>query len=529
VPLHIELHCIRLFMYNGNRLRREGLAIVSLPGIRYHRTCVPRQRRSPVLAPLFDEHPLHILTVTEVTRDIKELLEETFASVWVEGEISNWRVVQSGHAYFTLKDAHTQLRTVMFRSALRQLPFEPEAGMQVVARGRLTVYEPRGDYQLLAESLEPKGVGALQVAFEQLKERLFQEGLFDETRKRPLPLVPQRIGIVTSPTGAAIRDIIQVVHRRRANVHLYLYPAHVQGKEAVPDIVRGIAALNAWRPQLDVLIVGRGGGSLEDLWAFNEEKVVRAIAASEIPVISAVGHEIDYTIADFVADLRAPTPSAAAELVVRSEEELRQQLLALLARMQTVTQYTVRQAHTALDRIMSCRVLREPHRLVEARQQYADDLMLQLEKGWQNSLQERTGRVDQAARALVRLNPRVRCQRLGTHVHTLHHRLETAMRSHLTLHREKLNGLGSTLHSLSPLAILGRGYSICRDPVTQRLATSTAAVHPGQQVEVLLSDGQLTCTVDAIQKRESDGVRFDLRASLEALRGNRRGHGNGRP
>src|SRR6266516_7617544 len=194
--------------------------------------------------------------------------------------------------------------------------------MHVIARGRLTVYEPRGDYQLLAETLEPKGVGALQVAFEQLKERLFQEGLFDETRKRPLPLVPQRIGIVTSPTGAAIRDIIHVVHRRRANVHLYLYPAHVQGKEAVPDIVRGIAALNAWRPQLDVLIGGRGGGSLEDLWAFNEEKVARAIAASELPVISAVGHEIDYTIADFVADLRAPTPSAAAEVVVADSVEV---------------------------------------------------------------------------------------------------------------------------------------------------------------------------------------------------------------
>lgn len=515
-------------MYNGGRLR-AGLAIVSLSGMYNNRTCVPRQRRSPVLAPLFDERPFHILTVTEVTRDIKELLEDMFASVWIEGEISNWRVVQSGHAYFTLKDAHTQLRTVMFRSALRQLPFEPESGMQVVAHGRLTVYEPRGDYQLLAESLEPKGVGALQVAFEQLKERLFQEGLFDETRKRPLPLVPQRIGIVTSPTGAAIRDIIHVVHRRRTNVHLYLYPAHVQGKEAVPDIVRGIAALNTWRPQLDVLIVGRGGGSLEDLWAFNEEKVARAIAASGIPVISAVGHEIDYTIADFVADLRAPTPSVAAELVVKSEEELCQQLDALLARMQSVAQHTVRQAQTALDRLMTCRVLREPRRLVEARQQYVDDLLLQLEKGWQNSIQERRRHVHQATRALVRLNPRVRWQRLGTHVHTLHHRLETAMRARLTLHREKLHGLGSTLHSLSPLAVLGRGYSICRDPVTQRLTTNTAAVHPGQQVEILLSDGQLTCTVDAIHERESDGGRFDLRASLEALRGNRRGPGNGRP
>jgi exodeoxyribonuclease VII large subunit len=254
---------------------------------------------------------------------------------------------------------------------------------------------------------------------------------------------------------------------------------------------------------------------------------VRAIATSEIPIISAVGHEIDYTIADFVADLRAPTPSVAAEHVVQSDPELRQPLQALLARMQTVTQHTLRHAHTALEHLMTCRVLREPHRLVEARQQYVDDVLLQLEKGWQNSMHERTRRVHQATRTLARLNPQLRWQRLGTHVHTLQHRLETAMRSRLTLHREQLNGLGSTLNSLSPLAVLGRGYSICRDPVTQRLATSTTSVHPGQQVEVLLSDGHLTCTVDVIQKRESDGGRFDLRASLEALRGNRRGPGNG--
>lgn len=479
-----------------------------------------------MLAPLVAARPFQVLTITEVTRDIKALLEDTFASVWVEGEISNWRVVQSGHAYFTLKDAHSQLRSVMFRSALRQMPFAPEAGMQVVAHGRLTVYEPRGDYQLLAATLEPKGVGALQIAFEQLKERLFREGLFDEARKRPLPLVPQRIGIVTSATGAAIRDIVQVVHRRRANVHLYLYPAHVQGKEAVPDIVRGIAALNAWEPKLDVLIVGRGGGSLEDLWAFNEEPVARAIAASAIPIISAVGHEIDYTIADFVADLRAPTPSAAAELVVKSEDELRQQLTALQARMQTVLQHTMRRTHTALNRLMTSRILREPQRLVQTRQQYIDDLLLQCEKAWHNTRQERTRRLQQATRTLVRLNPRGRWQRLYTHLDTLQHRLDTAMRSHVTLQREKLNGLGSTLHSLSPLGVLGRGYSICRDPLTQRLLTSAATASPGQRVEVLLSDGQLTCTVDAIHERESDSGRFDLRASLEALRGTRRGSGN---
>ncbi|MGE3539241.1 MAG: exodeoxyribonuclease VII large subunit [Candidatus Tectimicrobiota bacterium] len=479
-----------------------------------------------MLAPVFGERPFQILTITEVTRDIKELLEDSFASIWVEGEISNWRVVQSGHAYFTLKDRQSQLRTVMFRSALRHLPFAPESGMQVVAHGRLTVYEPRGDYQLLAESLEPKGVGALQIAFEQLKERLFQEGLFDESRKRSLPLVPQRIGIVTSPTGAAIRDIVQVVHRRRANVHLYLYPARVQGKEAIPEIVRGIAALNAWEPKLDVLIVGRGGGSLEDLWAFNEERVARAIAASAIPVIAAVGHEIDYTIADFVADLRAPTPSAAAELVVKSEDELRQQLTALQARMQTVMQQTLRRTRSSLERLLNSRVLREPRRLVETRQQYVDDLLLQSEKAWQQALSERTRRVQQSARALVRLNPRLRWQQRYAHLNTLRHRLETALRSRLTLRREQLHGLGSMLHSLSPLGVLGRGYSLCREPLTQRLLTSQAAIAAGQRVEVLLSDGQFTCTVDEVHERESDGGRFDLRASLEALRGNRRGPGN---
>lgn len=482
-----------------------------------------------MLAPLVAERPRQALTVTEVTRDIKALLEETFAAVWVEGEISNWKVVQSGHAYFTLKDTHTQLRTVMFRAALRHLAFTPASGMHVLARGRLTVYEPRGDYQLLAEALEPQGIGALHLAFEQLKERLFQEGLFDAARKRPLPLVPQRIGIVTSPTGAAIRDIVHVVHRRRSAVHLYLYPAHVQGREAVPDIVRGIAALNAWEPRVDVLIVGRGGGSLEDLWAFNEEPVARAIAASAIPVITAVGHEMDYTIADFVADMSASTPSAAAELVAKSEEELRQQLEALQARMRTVLQQTRRQAYAGLERLMACRVFREPHRLVQARQQYVDDLLSRLEQGWQDSLHARQHQLQQSAKMLVRVNPRTRWQRLVVHVQTLQNRLDAALRSQLTLHREHLNGLGSTLHSLSPLAVLGRGYSLCRDLATQRLVTSIGTVQPGHQVEVVLSDGALACTVDTMQQRESDGGRFDLRASLEALRGNRRGSGNRKP
>ena len=465
--------------------------------------------------PLFDERSSQILTVSQVTREVRDLLEEAFSTLWVEGEIANWRVVQSGHAYFTLRDASSQLRTVIFRSALRQLLFTPETGMHVIARGRLTVYEPRGDYQLLASTIEPKGIGALQLAFEQLKERLLHEGLFDEARKRPLPLVPHRIGIVTSPTGAAIRDIIQIVQRRRVNVHIQLYPVRVQGQEAAQEIAQGIAALNALCPPPEVLIVGRGGGSLEDLWAFNEEQVARAIAASQIPVVSAVGHEIDYTIADFVADLRAPTPSAAAELVVKSEEELRQQLTSLLARMHATVRHTVERSQSAFERLITYRSLRDPHRLVETLQQQVDDLTLQLEKGWQNSTQEHAKRLQMAITSLAKLNPRVRWQRLYTHLHALQHRLESVARSRLALRWEMLSGLSNTLHSLSPLAVLGRGYSICRDPVTQHVISSVTALGPGQHAEVLLSDGHITCTVDDVYRKEPNHGRFDLRASFE--------------
>ncbi len=460
--------------------------------------------------PAFDDDATQILSVTQVTQEIKDFLEGAFASVWIEGELSNFRIVQSGHAYFTLKDAQSQLRGVMFRSALRQLPFTPEAGMHVVARGRITVYEPRGDYQLVVNVIEPKGVGSLQFAYEQLKERLFDEGLFDESRKRPIPLVPQRIGIVTSSTGAAIRDIVQVIHRRRAHVHLYLYPVHVQGKGAAVEIAQAIEALNAFRPQLDVLIVGRGGGSLEDLWAFNEEPVARAIVNSDIPVISAVGHEIDHTIADFAADLRAPTPSAAAELVAKSEDELRHQLAALVARMHAVVQHKLQRSGMALEHLTSSRSLRDPHRLVETLQQQADDFALQLEKGWGNSFQERIRRLQNAAQALVRLNPRIRWQQLHAQVSTLQHRLETAMHSRFTLRGETLGGLSSRLHALSPLSVLGRGYSICRDSVTKHLMTSVVPARLGQRVEVHLSDGQLICAVEDIHRREPEHGRPNI-------------------
>src|SRR2546428_3344102 len=269
--------------------------------------------------------PRMLYTVSALTALLRVHIESAFSDVWVEGEVSNLRIPTSGHAYFTLKDASSQIRAVLFRSVGRSQRFALQDGLQLVCRGRLTVYEPRGDYQVIVEYAEPKGVGALQLAFEQLKARLAAEGLFDQARKRPLPFLPRRIGVVTSPTGAAIRDIVQVAHKRDPGVTIVLDPVAVQGESAAGEIARAIEELNEMGG-FDVLIVGRGGGSLEDLWPFNEEIVARAVAASRIPVVSAVGHEIDFTIADFVADMRAPTPSAAAELVVRDRVDLPKRL-----------------------------------------------------------------------------------------------------------------------------------------------------------------------------------------------------------
>src|SRR5262245_31434710 len=261
-----------------------------------------------------------ILTVTELTAHVRTLLEERFFEIWVEGELSNCRVWNTGHLYFTLKDANAQIKGVMFRSSLRLLRFKPQDGLRVVARGRVSVYDPKGEYQIVCEHLEPEGLGALQLAFDQLKQRLAAEGLFDQARKRPLPALPRKIGIVTSLDGAAVRDIINVLRRRYANAHLVIRPTRVQGEGAALDIARGLRAI-AKVKGVDVILVGRGGGSIEDLWSFNQEVVARAIAGSPVPVISAVGHETDVTIADFVADVRAPTPSAAAEIVVARKDE----------------------------------------------------------------------------------------------------------------------------------------------------------------------------------------------------------------
>ncbi len=318
-----------------------------------------------------------IWTVSQITRRIKGLLEEQIGNIWIAGEISNWKLAASGHAYFTLKDQDSQIDAVIFRGSLRRVRFDPENGLEILAHGRVTVYERRGNYQVVLSDMQPKGVGALQLAFEQLKKKLGAEGLFAEEHKKPLPMLPRRIGVVTSPTGAAIRDILNVLERRFANVHVLIHPARVQGDGAAAEIVAGIRALDDYG--VDVMIVGRGGGSLEDLWPFNEEAVVRAVFEARTPVISAVGHEVDFALTDFAADLRAPTPSAAAELVVRERQALVDRIEALRRRLGGGLRQWLDRARYRLGAATGSFVFQRPEELLRQPRQECDELRMRLE------------------------------------------------------------------------------------------------------------------------------------------------------
>ena len=398
----------------------------------------------------------HILTVTQLTIQIKGLLEGNFPDLWVEGEISNLSIPQSGHAYFTLKDEHSQIRSVLFRSSQRFLKFTLQHGMQVICRGRVSVYEQRGEYQLIVDYIEPKGVGALQMAFEQLKTKLEKEGLFDLDHKRPLPLLPQRIGIITSPTGAAIRDMLRVIKRRHPRMHILLYPVPVQGPEAAPAIVEAILYYNR-EQNVDVMIVGRGGGSLEDLWAFNEETVARAIYASAIPVISAVGHETDYTISDFVADLRAPTPSAAAEMVVKSEESFREFIISRESGLISSIRRQIELTRASLREYS--RMLGDPRRLLEQYTQRVDDL---------------TGR------------------------------LATGLGHHVRRDRALLASLTSGLDHLNPLGILSRGYSITKKLPDGIILKDPSDVQGGDLLSTRLYRGEVISRVETSKSEGAD-------------------------
>ena len=436
-----------------------------------------------------------ILTVSRLTAEIKTLLERSFDHVWVEGEISNLRLPGSGHLYFTLKDDKAQIRAVMFRLQNRLLKFVPKDGLQVVACGRVTVYEPRGDYQLVLDYLEPKGLGALQLAFEQLKEKLAAEGLFDPARKRPIPHLPQRIGVVTSPTGAAIRDILRIIDRRFANVHILLCPVRVQGQGAAQEIARAIQALNEL-PDLDVMIVGRGGGSLEDLWAFNEEIVARAIFSSRVPVISAVGHEVDFTIADFVADLRASTPSAAAELVVRNKIELAQNLRNLERALQQSFRGML---DLQQERFGSLRErLADPRRRLSDQRIRLDDLSARLAYSLQQGLRRRQDRFRLHQGGLLLLNPAKRLEEYSQKFAQVMRRLSVSVQQEIRISRQKVEGVMGKLFTLSPLAVLERGYSITRVLPSREIVRGADDLKVNSLVNVRVHRGEFSARVEEI-------------------------------
>jgi exodeoxyribonuclease VII large subunit len=446
-----------------------------------------------------------VLTVSELTEAVKDRLEAGFGGVWVEGEISNLRVQSSGHVYFTLKDEGAQVRAVLFRSRLRRLRFQPADGLHVLAFATLEVYAARGEYQLVCEILEPKGLGALQLAFEQLKTRLAAEGLFEAGRKRPLPTLPRRVGLITSPTGAAVRDFLRVVTRRFAGVHVVVYPVRVQGEAAAVEIAQALFELNRLGG-FDVLVVARGGGSLEDLWAFNEEAVARAIAASKIPVISAVGHESDVTIADFVADLRAPTPSAAAELVIREKAQLVAQLASLRERLHRAGRQRVRRLAERLADLGRRRVLTDPARPLRDWHRRLDDLAVRLHRGLTRRQTDARQRLERAARALRPEVLRVSLRHGSRLLAQLEGRLDRAGRAEVTRRRRAMEALAGRLDTLSPLACLARGYAICALP-SGEVVTRAAQVEPGREVAVRLREGSLACRVEDVRPAEPEARR----------------------
>jgi exodeoxyribonuclease VII large subunit len=435
-----------------------------------------------------------IYTVSELTAEVRGLLESTWADVWVEGEISNCRLWNTGHLYFSLKDAGAQLRAVMFKGSARALKFKLEDGQHVLARGRLSVYDPKGEYQIVCGDIEPRGLGARQLALDQLKRRLQAEGLLDPARKRPLPALPRKIGIVTSIDGAAIRDILKVLGRRYQNAHVVIAPARVQGDTAAADIARALGEIGRVEG-VDVVIVGRGGGSIEDLWAFNEEPVARAIAACPVPVISGVGHEIDVTLADHVADLRAPTPSAAAEIVVAAKDEFAARIDRLADRVSSAARRRTQVALQALQRLDARPAMAGFPGRIALRGRHVAELLLDLQRTARDGLARRQ-RAYQALRLrLEALDLRRSFGRIHTRLSQVDGRLQAGALRKYHAAKARLGSLAARVDTLSPLAVLGRGYAVCWDGDRRRILREAAAVNDGDAVRVTLHRGELRCVV----------------------------------
>jgi exodeoxyribonuclease VII large subunit len=447
--------------------------------------------------PAFNAPERRVVTVSELTGSIRVLLESGFGDLWVEGEISNCRAWSTGHVYFTLKDGGAQIRAVMYRSAARYLKFKLEDGQHVIARGRLSLYEPKGEYQLLCDHVQPHGLGALQLAFEQLKKKLQLEGLFEQARKRPLPALPRAIGIVTSLEGAALRDIIKVVTRRHPNVHLLIRPTRVQGDGAAAEIADAIRSIGRVS-DVDVVIVGRGGGSAEDLWPFNQEPVARAIVGCRVPVVAAVGHEVDFTIADFVADVRAPTPSAAAEIVIAAHDELCTRIDRQSHRLRAAVAAAADRRRTKIHALVSRRGLAGYPARIALRGRHVAELTHQLHA----AIASVAARRDREYRALrLRLEAadlRRRLAAIRGRVTSVDARLGSAVRRRYDRAQARVVAAAGRLHSLSPLAVLGRGYAVCWNADHTAIVRVADTVSPGDRVHVTLERGELECQVDRV-------------------------------
>jgi exodeoxyribonuclease VII large subunit len=451
----------------------------------------------------FTAQERRVWTVQALVAAVRTHVEREYSDAWVEGEISNFRAQNSGHLYFTLKDGTAQIKVVMFSSKARLLRFRPADGMQVVVRGRVTVYEERGDLQIAAEYVEPKGAGGLQVAFEQLKAKLEAEGLFAAERKKAIPTLPARIGIVTSPQAAALRDILNILHRRHHTVSAVIYPAQVQGDLAAAEVAAGVRYFNEAR-SVEVIIVGRGGGSAEDLAAFNDEGLARVVAASEIPVISAVGHETDFTIIDFVADLRAPTPSAAAELVIRSRVEVETQAEAVRERLVRAMERRLLEARHALMERAQDGAFARMMDLIRQRQQKVDDLTYRLERGERTALEQMRRRWETVSAAVRHYDLRRVLAGIRGQMEAGTAAIAAAMRNQLLQKKVRIERMGQALEMLSPLAILERGYALVFDGAGQ-LVKDAEQVKPGEEIRARVARGEIRATVEGRESRRRRG------------------------
>lgn len=433
-----------------------------------------------------------IYSVTELNVEIKTILEDRFPFVWLVGEISNFRIPASGHFYFTIKDSASQISAVMFRGQQRQLKFAPEDGMSITGMGRVGVYEPRGTYQIILEYMEPSGAGALQIAFDQLKKRLAAEGLFDNQLKRRLPLIPQKISVVTSPSGAVVHDILQTIDRRFPNVQIQIIPVKVQGPGAIAQIVAALSLVNA-AAEADVVVLARGGGSLEDLQAFNSEEVARAIFACRVPVVSAVGHETDYTIADFVADLRAPTPTAAAEMIVPPKLELQRHCRDLALRLNSKIDNYFRLLNSTLNGLVNR--LKDPRRQLQDHRLRLDDLYTRLTATLDRQIRHEREYFQFWRHRLDAKQPRLAVEKYKKKLEYLNGKLINSLIIFTQIKTIRIRELTAKLEALNPLAILARGYSIIRTIPDATVVTNSQVVALNQELEVMLAKGRLICQV----------------------------------